>query len=355
MTGILKNLTADKPLMVVIDTSVFLHKIDQSLQVEHTDPNFKSAISAQLVWLLAGEWLGQYRGQLVKMVFALDIKDSNRRYWRNDWLLELENVIDVPRKKKVLQKLTEDALEILAIVPKDRTVEQDERLEEARGKLAIHYKAGRKLPAYRFTKLKKITYQLLEEMGAHTLGSVGYEADDCIASLKVVNEQRDNPWYILDLTVDADHLQLVTENFGWVCMSGYSPVVRDHLEVINEWCLRRLKVKLEHPTDIVAVKGDKGDASDALPPSNGVLIPVIDLLEPPFKYRYWLRAAEKLGGYFSSTEEPRFNQDAAAAAKRYLQQLGCRPIVRYLPGEDPDYQEYTIDYENQTVNTSNPF
>lgn len=351
----LAHVSSDKPLMVIVDTSVFIHKIFQSSQLEHSDPNFRSMVSAQLVWLMSCEWLGGYRGNVGKVVFVQDLKDRDGHYWRHKWLLKLENVIDVPRKKKALQQLTEEAKTILNIEAKDRTAEQDEKLEEARGKLAIHYKAGRKFPEYGFTKLKRVVYELLEEMGAHTLGSVGYEADDCAASLVTQNKLDGEKWDILLLTVDTDWMQKISPCVTWVCMSGYEPVVRDTLEVCNTWAQRRLKVTLNTWADIVAVKGDKGDASDALPPSNGVLIPVIDLLEPPQTYKYWLRATDRLQCLLSDVEEPRFTQKAATAAGTYLKRLGCRPIIRYLPGEDPDILEYSVDYENQTVTTTNPF
>lgn len=327
----LHHVHADKPLMVLVDTSVLIHKLHQSAQLHHSDPNFASVISANIVWLMSGEWLGSYKGNLKQMVFCTDSKP----YWRTEWLQDLNNVIDIPRKTKALQKLTDDAKEILAKgSTRSWTGEEQTLMAKAQDKLGIHYKAGRKLPEYSFTKTKKIVFRLLEEMGANVLGSHGYEADDMIAALTVVNSEAGNQWDILDLTVDSDHMQLINDSFTWMCMTGYAPTIRDTMEVCNEWSLRRLKTELTTWHDIVRIKGDKGDASDNLPPSAGTLIPVIDLVNPPVTYRYWLRAPEKLKALFAVSES-RFKDDAANGAVLYLRRLGSKPVVNYVPGQNP--------------------
>lgn len=358
--GILKHVHSDKPLMVVVDTSVLIHKMHQASQVEHSDPTFASRIQAQLVWVMSGEWLGDYRDNMKQIVFVTDIK-ANMGYWRSEWLKDLDNVIDVPRKTKPLQKLTEDARRVMATPRMERTEEDDEVLAKAQDKLTIAYKAGRKLPEYAFTKMKKLTYKYLEEMGASVLGSPNMEADDMAASLVVTNREAGSPWDILLLTVDTDWLQLVDPSVTWMCMGGYLPVIRDTLEVVNTWSLRRLKTTLNHWTDIVTVKGDKGDASDNLPPSKGVLIPVIDLINPPVSYRYWLKAPDKVKALFT-INEPRFTVESALAAQSYLRQVGTKPTVNYVPGEDPRYKveeptddEYAAYYAKQELVTSNPF
>lgn len=331
--GILKHVSTEKPLMIVVDTSVMIHKMHQSFPMHHSDPAFNSAIQANLVWLMSGEWLGDYKDNLKSIVFVTDVK-KDMGYWRTEWLRDINNVIDIPRKTKALQKLTEDTKRVLATPYMERTEEDDETLKKAQEKLTIHYKAGRKLPEYSFTKLKKLTYKYLDEMGANVLGSVGFEADDLAASLVVTNRDAGSPWDILLLTVDTDWLQLVDHSVTWLCMTGYSPPVRDTLEVVNTWAQKRLKTTLTHWHDIVAVKGDKGDASDNLPPSNGVLIPVIDLINPPVHYRYWLRAPEKLKALFVE-QTPRFDQTAAHASVLYLRKVGSKPTINYVPGESP--------------------
>lgn len=336
--GILKHvdLQPNKPLMVVVDTSVFIHKLHQSCPLEHTDPNFKSYISAQLVWLISGEWLGEYQPMLKKMVFAIDVK-QDMGYWRHRWLRDIRNVIDVPDKPRATKSskaLRVAAKAALAKPYMERSDEDDTYLLEAEEKLTIGYKAGRKLPEYSFSKLKKLVYSLLKDMGQTILGDSSYEADDQIAALCVVNRDTGSPWNILDLTVDCDHGQLVGLDFTFVCMSGYNPPVRDTLEIWNEWSERRQKCTMTTWHDIVRVKGEKGDASDNLPPSAGVLIPVIDLIDPPDEHKLWLYNEAKYQACFQE-ETNRFNQDAAAAAVIYLRKLGCSPVVRYLPGQSP--------------------
>lgn len=338
MRGILKHVNARSglPLMVVVDTSVFIHKLYQSCPLKHTDPNYKSYISAQLVWLISGEWLGEYQPMLKKMVFAIDVK-RDMGYWRHRWLKDIRNVIDVPdkpRATKASKALRVAAKLALAKPYMERSDEDDAAIIEAEEKLTIGYKAGRKLPDYGFSKLKKLVYSILKDMGQTVLGDSNYEADDEIAALCVVNRENGSPWNILDLTVDCDHGQLVGLDFTFVCMSGYNPPVRDTLDIWNEWSLRRQKCEMTSWHDIVRVKGEKGDASDNLPPSAGVLIPVIDLINPPEEHKLWVRYRDKYEACFM-TEPVMFTTAAAEASVTYLRKLGCCPVVSYLPGQSP--------------------
>jgi hypothetical protein len=330
-----------KPLMVVVDTSVFLHKLDQSVQVAHTDPAFASIIKANLVWLMSGIWLGEDIQPLMQsMVFALDTKDSDLCYWRTHWLKDLRNTVDLPRKarsKKGTQALADLASatkEILDIPLEQMTDSQLETHNDAQKTLTVAYKAGRAFPEGRFKKIRKLVYGYLSELNARRLESSSYEADDMAAALVATNTLNGDPWSILLLTVDTDWLGLVNPSVTWCCMSGFFPVIRDTLEVCNSWVEKRLKTPLNTWREIWDIKGEKGDASDNLPPSAGKLLPVIDLLQPPLEYRYWLRAQEKIGLLFQP-EPPRFNSDKAKVALSHLVASGLSPVVRYLPGEDP--------------------
>jgi hypothetical protein len=144
-------------------------------------------------------------------------------------------------------------------------------------------------------------------------------------------------------------------------MSGFAPVIRDTIEVVNTWAEKRLKETLVFHRDIWDIKGQQGDASDNLPPSNGVLLPVIDLLNPPQEYRYWLKAPLKVARCFETAAIPR-SSESAMLARKHLKLNGLFPIVRYLPGEEPDPSIAVVlprasapHVHLETTNTSAPY
>lgn len=321
----------DKPLMLVVDTSVLLHKLHQSTPVAHNDPQFESILKANLVWLTSCEWLGEHKDRVKSVVFVKDTKP----YWRTEWLLDLENVIDIPRKTKVKQKLSTEVKGLLAKGLPALLSDELETISEAHDKLTIKYKGGRKLPDYSFKKLRKLIYGYLDNMaGVHALESTGFEADDMAAALVQTNRDNGSPWDLLLLTVDTDWLGLGGDDVTWVCMSGFEPVVRDHIDIVNQWAEKRLKATLVAHRDIWDIKGVQGDASDNLPASAGVLLPVIDLLNPPVEYRYWLKAPQRIANTFVYQGLPH-NSQQAAKARQHLKLNGLFPVVKYLPDQDP--------------------
>ena len=174
--------------MVIVDTSVLLHKLHQSTPMEHDDPQFESVIKANLVWLLSGAWLGhELRPLMRSMVFVKDMKP----YWRTDWLLDIRNTLNLPRKTKALTKLAEEVRDLLALEVKSQ--EQLDFLDESIDKLNVKYKAGRSLPGYKFTKTKKLVYRYLEQIGVSEMGSPGYEADDMAAAIVATNTANGDP------------------------------------------------------------------------------------------------------------------------------------------------------------------
>lgn len=326
-----------KPLMVVVDTSVFIHKLHQSILMERDDPQYESVLKANLVWLMSGAWLGEeLRPLLSSMVFVQDKKDRDLAYWRTHWLKDLRNTVGIPRKarsKKATQALTDLATTAQTLLEKGVETEAErDTLVEAHQKLTVAYKAGRSLPDYSFKKTRNEVYKWLEELDAFTLYSTGFEADDMAASIVQVNVDNGSPWNVMLLTVDSDWMGLINPNVTWCCMSGFAPTVRDSIEVCNQWAVRRLKSELTTWRDIWDIKGQKGDSSDNLPPSGGLLMPVIDLLNPPAEYQYWLRARAKIEKLFTS-QPSKFGLKAARAAGKHLRANGMAPVVRMLPGE----------------------
>jgi hypothetical protein len=252
-------------------------------------------------------------------------------------LIDIKNTIDLPRKTKADLKRVTRAKEILAIGAS--TDELVDELSELTGKLNVKYKAGRSLPDYRFTKTRKLVYQYLEELGANVIGSTGYEADDMAASLVATNTANGNPWDIILFTVDTDWAGLVNPSVTWICMSGFSPQVRDTIEVWNQWAEKRLKATLNTWRDIWTIKGEQGDKSDNLPRSNGLLLPVIDLLEPPLEKRYWLQNQTMLTALFQKTSKP--SLDEGKQASRYIYDLGLTPIPNVLANETIEPLHFT--------------
>lgn len=332
-----------KPLMIVVDTSVLLHKLNQSTPMGHGDPQLESMIKANLTWLLSGAWLGyELRPLMRSMVFAKDVK----QYWRSDWLLDIRNTINLPRKTKALTALAEKVRDLLALETK--TEEQLDQIDDGIDKLNVKYKAGRSLPEYKFTKIKKLVYRYLDQLGVNQMGSQGYEADDMAAAIVATNTANGSPFNILLLTVDTDWLGLVNPSVTWCCMTGFTPTVRDTIDVVNSWAEHKLKSTLTTWRDIWDIKGEKGDAADNLPRSAGQLLPVIDLLNPPVAHRFWKTHPSLVASMFTNSD-PRFTIEDAKAAQNHLRMLGLQPVNKLLPGESikapilPDYGNEPID------------
>lgn len=336
------HIDPSKPLMVVIDTSVLVHKLHQSIPMEHDDPQFESIIKANVVWLMSGAWLGcELRPLLRSMVFVKDVKP----YWRSEWLSDISNTINLPRKTKAKQALAEQVRELLAQGTK--TEEELEKLDSGIDKLNVKYKAGRSLPAYKFTKTKKLVYRYLDLLEANQIGWSGFEADDMAAAIVQTNTDRGNPYNIILLTVDTDWLGLVNPSVTWVCMSGFTPTVRDSIDVVNSWAEKRLKSTLATWRDIWDIKGDKGDASDNLPASDRQLLPVIDLLKPPAPYKFWKTHANLVSTMFTN-ESPRFTLEEAKKAQSHLRMNGLQPVNKLLPNESLELVPQH-DYGDETV------
>jgi 5'-3' exonuclease len=166
------------------------------------------------------------------------------------------------------------------------------------------YKGGRKEKPPAYSVVRQIGLEIVTKSGFLTLGQVGYEADDMAALVvKTLHLSRtsSNPTpsmtrlaqsQIYLYTVDSDWLQMVFHepSVTWVDVYQYGEKVRGPEET-KAWALRRLKMPIECPQDIVAIKHLKGDQSDALPP--GSPIHLIDLFNPPTQHRltsnpYWI-------------------------------------------------------------------
>jgi hypothetical protein len=269
------------------------------------------------------------------MIFVKDVKS----YWRSEWLLDMHNVVDIPRKTKAKQKLVVEYKNLIAIPDADKTDEDFDRITELTDKLNIKYKAGRSLPVYKFTKTKKLVYRYISLLSTNVLEEKGYEADDWAAAIVKTNSDKGCPDNLIILTVDTDWQGLVNPSTTWMCMSGFYPVVRDSLEICNVWSEKRLNCTLETWREIWDVKGDKGDASDNLPPSDGVLLPVIDLLDPPIEHRLWLKYPKRIQEVMAPTA-PRFNLEDAKRACTQLKWNGLQPVVKMLPGESLEPMDF---------------
>ena len=123
----------------------------------------------------------------------------------------------------------------------------------------------------------------------HYFSVPGYEADDIAGALvyiKRLNQQLGGNPLIANrelrlYTVDSDWLQLVGNGVTWYNSGPWAPRVRGHFEAC-EWALKRLKVNISHPGQIVDTKMIQGDKSDNLP--KGTPRHMIDLMVGHPKY-----------------------------------------------------------------------
>lgn len=312
-------------ITIVVDTSVFLHQLYRVIMpIPHTDPRWKPLIKAQLCYLMSGNWLSVLKPEKFQIVLAGDKKDLSLKYWRHHWLASAEVAAQVPRKSKAAEKQRLKLRELMAESPLELSDEAAKLAEE----LAIHYKAGRRLPEYDFTKLKGFVYSCIEQQGWLFFRQTGYEADDIAATIVHINRSLEKPNKLMLVTVDTDWLGLVDEHTSWFCMHGYQPRLRDSLEVINQWAQRRLGCTLSNPRDIWEIKARQGDKSDNIPESDGALLPAIDLLNPPEEHRLW---NQPIGlAIKAALEYPRYWQIDSDEAEEYIYRCGIPLAIRPL-------------------------
>lgn len=318
-----------KPTLVLIDTSVALHRFSQGNSgISHKDPMFIPVLKANMVALANCCWLPlEVQNTVAGTIFTIDTK-QNGKYWRHDWLLDPANYLRVPAKTK---KKEVTRLELLAAYESGNALD-DEVLKPYK----IHYKAGRSLPDYRFKKVKSNVLDWIEtdELGSGGIGLSNYESDDLMATIVDLNTRSGSVYNIIIYTVDADLIGLVNPSVTWLCMSGYHPGIRDTLESVNTWTQKldsKGKMKLgvvDSWTDIWVQKGFVGDKSDSLPASNGVLLPVIDLLNPPSEHRLVDRPeiVTAINSILKSPARPSY--DEGQRALKYLNSTGTVPAFK---------------------------
>lgn len=330
-----QHVDLDKPTLVLIDTSVFMHRFSGgNMGVCHKSEGFLPLLKAHLTALVNCSWLPiEIVDTVVSTICTIDVKRDGK-YWRHDWLLDPDNYLRVPKKVLKSGKLSApeqmrlDALglwETVGSVP-----------EEMHQKLSISYKAGRSLPDYRFKKIKANTLGWIEGDQLNTKGIAlpYYESDDLMAAVVKLNRDKGHPYNLIIYTVDCDLMGLIDPSVTWVCMAGYAPGIRDTLEVCNSWGNRpdsKGKVKLGHIDtwrDVWTRKGEVGDASDNLPASQGVLLPVIDLIDPPVEHQLHLRPDVKAAINNAIMTGSRPNTTEASRATRYIVNRGSLPCFR---------------------------
>lgn len=326
-----------KKTTVLIDLSVIIHQIHQRTEgLEIPKKHYKGVVKAQLLYLMSLEWLGELKPANANAVLLLDSKP----YWRTNYLLKPEVVAKVPRKTKKLQALRS---ELASLLTKEKEyanrvspelvpvyLELSHQINTLADTLSIHYKAGRSLPTYQFTKLKKAMIGVAKEWGLPMIGVDGYEADD-LASL-FVRVKADDHRVVL-ATIDSDWMGLISPSVDWFCTHGWSPRVRT-MANYNSWCFRRLGEGFELPSGIWAYKAIWGDKSDNLPP--GSPIEVIDLLQPPLEHDLMNRPAIVSQASQLLEREP-LSLPEVNRAVNYIYRLGIPLCIRPL---DPGLDQY---------------
>lgn len=297
---------------LVVDTSCLLHAWEQECtQAVDSDATLKCL----LAWTASGLYLPF---PVDRVVFALDQKDGSRRYWRHEYMQRPEVVTNILRAKKRKTNSEKEALALLEKGSPVRIVDRDNVgiIPDVR---IPSYKGGRKLPTTAFKRLKRKAYKLLADRGYQLFSAKGYEADDIASYIcrKFPEE------HLALLTVDTDWMGLVSDRIYWYEMGNRKPRYRYHLQHINQWAIKRLKVELDKPSDIWKVKSIQGDRSDNLPP--GSPIEVIDLLHPPKEYDLMVsQPFNSLGPHLKTKEEK------GLRALTCLMKMGVKPYPSIL-------------------------
>jgi len=139
------------------------------------------------------------------------------------------------------------------------------RTSELKG-LGINYKGGRVKKHETWFTIFDSMIERLNILGIPVIGFPGYEADDVAALIVAVCRDLSLPVSLY--TVDTDWLGLVSEthNVSWFNMGPWQPRLRDTLESVNEWIVRRLNVPpVSDASEIWDIKVVQGDRSDNLP------------------------------------------------------------------------------------------
>lgn len=165
----------------------------------------------------------------------------------------------------------------------------------------------------------------------HYFSCPGYEADDFAGAfvyLKRLNQKLpggkpelgDREIWLY--TVDSDWMQLVGDGVTWYNTGPWEPRIRGPIETAG-WALKRLKVHISHPSQIVDTKMKQGDKSDNLPPNTPRYM--IDLMvgHPEYHLRHNLPIWRQLELTLGSTE---VNQNLIhwGTAKRWIMRRGYR-------------------------------
>jgi hypothetical protein len=308
-----------QPTIILVDTSVIAHGIAHSLEAIKDKPRdlLEQAVLANIQWILSGEWLGQLRPKDLRFIWVYDHKDAKGEYWRHSYLRKPEVVASIPQRTKAKEKKR------LALL--DAIESKDAKVPELAKELEVSYKAGRSFPSPLLSFVKNQIRKALDLVGQVQLGEKGYEADDMAALVVKVNNDLASPYNIILLTVDSDWMGLINAHVSWFCSSGYSPRLRYDMYHINEWSERRLGVKLETPSDIWAVKSQQGDKSDNIPASAGVLMPIIDLLNPCPEYDLYTTWYKRI---LSTLDGLTAEEFSAVDAENFIYSLGLRFAVR---------------------------
>lgn len=341
-----RHVDLDKPTLVLIDNSVAMHRFDQSLAgIDHKDPRFIPLLKANMTALANCSWLpSEVFETVARVIFTVDVK-RKFKYWRHDWLLDPHNYLRVERKRPKVRELRRQ-------VAWERWQSEGLVSEAAHKEFAINYKAGRSLPGYRFKKISTNVLNWLSSderpLGARGIGEPYYESDDFMGAIVSLNRAKGSPYNIIIYTVDCDLMGLIDTDVTWVCMSGHSPGIRDTLDVCNIWGNTpndKGEVKLGHIDtwrDVWVRKGEVGDKADSLPPSNGVLIPVIDLFAPPEEYNLLNKPSTRIAiNNLIAKGSPPDAQEAARAI-RYIISTGTVPTFK-------SYVDCPVTQPNQPV------
>lgn len=281
---------------------------------------WRRVLSAQLKEVLSLDWLEEHC-QLVEpvIILAYDWKDECNEYWRHEWLRQLTPLLPqrvLKRRVRVFDSPDDKVGRLVSTLPTE----------------PIAYKGGRDYSNNEMNRLKEAVRDILRPVPVGHIQKRGYEADDIMATVAVVNSrlpeelQRD----IYLCCNDSDILGLVSDRVTWFDLPRqHRPLVRANIEDINLW---RESVKHMPPIssarEIWLEKARDGDTSDKLPATGELMLtlPAIDLLNPPEEHCLW--RDERIAGHITSVLTSRGRRHHNSLGRRIMTQMNVINVFR---------------------------
>jgi len=200
-----------------------------------------------------------------------------------------------------------------------------------RNEIDPNYKANRSAPPPELTMQLPVAIEWIDKMGYKTLGAVGYEADDMIAT--VTRHARERGYNVRVVSHDKDLYQLIDDNHT---------VIVDAIKrksVNEEACFLKYGVT---PKQFIDYQSILGDSADNVPGVRGIGKVGAEKL---------LKEYGTLDNIYANVEEIKgANQTKLIASKVQAYMSKQLVTLRDDVFESIDFEEYTMDVEHPFLN-----